>query len=170
MGLISRVSSRTYRESFFYKYYFMMDEDHTPANDNTAEYATYEDFLDSQISAYDLYYLEDEELARQLVELGYRGSGEILKREEFLARKKAAEASRVQKRNQQRRLAHQDPDIGEVWEFAKKDEFLAALAEREEANRNGRMTSIIFIRDRNSMNQEISGYIDYASRLKHDEF
>ena len=41
--------------------------------------SSYEDFLDSQITATDLYYLEDEELARQLVELGYRGSGEVLK-------------------------------------------------------------------------------------------
>ena len=79
-----------------------MDDEHAPANDNTAEYATYEDFLDSQISAYDLYYLEDEELARQLVELGYRGSGEVLKREEFLARKKAAEANRVHEVEQKR--------------------------------------------------------------------
>jgi hypothetical protein len=53
--------------------------------------------LDSQISPKDLYYLEDEDLARQLVELGYRGSGETLKREEFEARKKLAESSRFQK-------------------------------------------------------------------------
>ena len=87
-----------------------MDDDLNPANDNTAEYATYEDFLDSKISARDLYYLEDEELARQLVELGYNGSGGVLERGEFLQRKKAAEASRVQKRNQQRSLAYQNPD------------------------------------------------------------
>ena len=42
----------------------------------TTEFATYEDYLDSQITKTDLYYLEDQELARQLVELGYRGSGE----------------------------------------------------------------------------------------------
>merc|ERR1739848_148609 len=170
MGLISRVSSRTYRGIILAQLVSKMDDDLTPANDNTAEYATYEDFLDSQISAYDLYYLEDEELARQLVELGYRGSGEVLKREEFLARKKAAEASRVQKRNQQRRLAFQNQDTGETHEFTKHDAFLSALAEREEANRTGRMTSIVFIRDRNSRGQEISGYIDYASRLKHEDF
>jgi len=46
--------------------------------------------------------LQDEELARQLVELGYRGSGEVLKREEFEARKAAAEASRLSKRSQQK--------------------------------------------------------------------
>lgn len=48
--------------------------------------------------------------------------------------------------------------------------FLSALAEREEANRLAKMTSIIFIRDRNARGQEISGYIDYAHRLKTDDF
>ena len=146
-----------------------MDDDLAPGTDNTAEFATYEDFLDSQITAGDLYYLEDEELARQLVELGYRGSGEVLKRDEFQTRKRNAEQARVQKRNQQKRLAHQTED-GETHSFTVNDEFLSALAEREEANRNGRMTSIIFIRDKNFAGQEISGYIDYASRLKHEEF
>ena len=45
-------------------------------NSIVAEFSNYEDFLDSQITQQDLFYLEDEELARQLVELGYRGSGE----------------------------------------------------------------------------------------------
>lgn len=39
-----------------------------------------------------------------------------------------------------------------------------ALAEREENVRNGRLTTIIYIRDRNGRGQEISGYIDYAHR------
>ncbi|XP_072449714.1 cilia- and flagella-associated protein 299 isoform X3 [Chiloscyllium punctatum] len=51
-----------------------------------------------------------------------------------------------------------------------KDNFLIALAEREEANRSGRMASIIFIRDYNSHGQEISGYIDYSHRLKVEQF
>ncbi|XP_052316783.1 cilia- and flagella-associated protein 299 isoform X1 [Oncorhynchus keta] len=80
-----------------------MEEDNAAAAlDNiVTEFHTYEDFLDSQITSLDLYYLEDEELARQLVELGYRGSGEVLKREEFETRKAAAEASRLSKRSQQ---------------------------------------------------------------------
>jgi hypothetical protein len=41
-----------------------------------------------------------------------------------------------------------------------------ALAQREEAVRNGKLTTIVFIRDRNSKKQEISGYIDFAHRLK----
>ncbi|VDN08727.1 unnamed protein product [Dibothriocephalus latus] len=47
---------------------------------------------------------------------------------------------------------------------------LIALANREEANRNGKMSTIIFIRDKNQRNQEISGYIDYAHRLKTEDF
>ena len=46
------------------------------------------------------------------------------------------------------------------------DPFLAAMAQREEPNRDGKMTTIIFIRDKNSKGQEISGYIDLAHRLK----
>lgn len=77
-------------------------DDYLPVGlDNAvAQFNTYEEFLDSQITSTDLFYLEvvfeiswvvlqDEELARQLVELGYRGSGEIVKREDFNNRKKA---------------------------------------------------------------------------------
>jgi hypothetical protein len=31
----------------------------------------------------DLFYLEDQELARQLIEVGYHGKGEILTREQY---------------------------------------------------------------------------------------
>ncbi|XP_009636315.1 cilia- and flagella-associated protein 299 [Egretta garzetta] len=51
-----------------------------------------------------------------------------------------------------------------------KDNFLRALAEREEANRTGKISTIIFIRDRNSRRQEVSAYIDYAHRLATDDF
>ncbi|XP_056424919.1 cilia- and flagella-associated protein 299 [Hyla sarda] len=126
------------------------------------QFNTYEDFLDSQITSLDLFYLEDEELARQLVELGYRGSGEVLKREEFEARKAAAEASRLSQRTQQKILSSAGKEL--------KDNFLKELSIREEANRNGKMTSIIFIRDKNSQGQELSGYIDYSHRLKTEDF
>ncbi|XP_074849846.1 cilia- and flagella-associated protein 299 [Carettochelys insculpta] len=126
------------------------------------QFNTYDDYLDSQITTQDLFYLENEEMARQLVELGFRGSGEVLKREEFEARKAAAEASRLSERTQQKTLSSAGKEL--------KDGFLKALAEREEANRSGKMASIIFIRDRNSRGQEVSAYIDYAHRLKVDEF
>ncbi|XP_065910110.1 cilia- and flagella-associated protein 299-like isoform X2 [Dysidea avara] len=128
-----------------------------------SEFGTYQEFLDSQITRKDLFYLEDEELARQLVELGYRGSGEVLKRDEFEQRKQIAEASKLSRREQKTVLASAGKDL-------KGSVFLEALAEREEANRSGKMTTILFIRDRNSKGQEISGYIDYAHRLKSEDF
>uniref|UniRef100_A0A5K4EJY4 Cilia- and flagella-associated protein 299 n=1 Tax=Schistosoma mansoni TaxID=6183 RepID=A0A5K4EJY4_SCHMA len=71
-------------------------------DDAVAQFETYEDYLDSQITATDLFYLEDEEVARQLVELGYRGSGETLKREEFNSRKKALAEAMLAKEQQKK--------------------------------------------------------------------
>lgn len=45
----------------------MEDEVNQVVDGIVGEFSTYEDYLDSQISATDLYYLEDEDLARQLV-------------------------------------------------------------------------------------------------------
>jgi hypothetical protein len=47
-----------------------MAELDNPGVDSVTEFNTYEEYLDSHITAEDLYYLEDKELARQLVELG----------------------------------------------------------------------------------------------------
>ena len=57
------------------------------------------------------------------------------------------------------------------------DPFLVALAKREEALRNGRMTTILFIRDDPKENgkeskgkNQVSGYIDLADRMKTEDF
>ncbi|MCI4392743.1 hypothetical protein PGIGA_G00149410 [Pangasianodon gigas] len=126
------------------------------------EFLSYDEYLDSKITPLDLYYLEDEKLARQVVELGLRGTGEVWKREEFESRKAAAQASRLSKRSEQKTLASAGKEL--------KDNFLRALAEREEANRSGKNHTIIFIRDHSACGQEISGYIDYAHRLKCEDF
>ncbi len=52
--------------------------------DIVERYETYEDYLDSQLTTNDMAYLEDEEMARQLVELGYRGLGDTIRREVLL--------------------------------------------------------------------------------------
>ena len=109
------------------------------------------------------YYLEDEELARQLVELGYRGSGDTLKRDEFEARKRALRERGTQKANVPKQLASANKDLSQF-------PFLLALANREELVRNGKLTTIVFLRDRNGKGQEVSGYIDYAHRLKTENF
>jgi len=131
--------------------------------DSLEQYATYEDYLDSQISETDMYYLEDEDLARQLVELGYRGTGETLKRAEFEARKKAEKERHTQKTNVPKQLASAGKDLTGY-------SFLQNLEQREELVRNGKLTTIIFIRDKNHKGQEVSGYIDFAHRLKTEAF
>jgi hypothetical protein len=142
----------------------MADDDLAVGDSLVNDFESYEDYLDSQITETDIYYLEDEDLARQLVELGYRGSGETLKREEFMARKKAVEQARLNKlRTTPKALASAGKDVTGF-------PFLASLAEREEMVRNGKLTTIVFIRDKNAKGQEVSGYIDYAHRLKMESF
>lgn len=133
------------------------------AADSLDAYATYEDYLDDQVMPEDLYYLEDEDLARQLVELGYRGSGETLKREEFLAKKRAEREKNSHKSNVPKSLASANCDLSQY-------PLLQALANREELVRAGKLTSIIFLRAKNGAGQEVSGYIDFAHRLKSEPF
>ena len=140
-----------------------LDDSSALGLDTLEQFATYEDYLDSQVSETDMYYLEDEELARQLVELGYRGSGDTLKRDEFEARKRALRERGTQKANVPKQLASANKDLSQF-------PFLLALANREELVRNGKLTTIIFIRDKNSKGQEVSGYIDFAHRLKTENF
>jgi hypothetical protein len=128
------------------------------------QYADYESYLDAHMSEEDLFYLEDKELARQLIEVGYHGKSEILTREQFINRKKAIdEAKKNKEANQPKALSHAGCKFAD-------SPFLKALAEREELVRNGRMTTIIFIRDNTNCKNEISGYIDLAHRLKTDDF
>ncbi|XP_044053882.1 cilia- and flagella-associated protein 299 isoform X2 [Siniperca chuatsi] len=153
-------------------------------HDSITQFKVYEDYLDSKVTPMDLFYLKSRELARKLVEHGHKGT--VLSREEFEEKKAAAQAAEAAKSNtfynrsrpiqeshgdmerksllqcQSRTLASAGKEL--------KDNFLKALAEREEANRSGKMTSVIFIRDHNTLGQEVSGYIDYAHRLKTQDF
>ena len=127
-------------------------------------FATYEDYLDNQVTPVDMYYLENEQMARQLVELGYRGEGEILRREEFDARKEAMYVvSRSRANKKPKKLASAGKDLS-------KTPLLKALAQREEAVRTGKLATIIYVRDFNKKGHEISGYVDYAQRLRRTDF
>ena len=48
--------------------------------------------------------------------------------------------------------------------------FLQALAKREESLRNGRTTTILFIRNQEENKNEKSAYIDLAHRMKTEDF
>lgn len=135
-----------------------------------AAYEQFEDYLDANIYPEDLKFLESQELARQLVEIGYRGT-EALRREDFEAKRREYEQQQSKQSEVQAKLVLAYREAGfehpsELREYP----VLQALAEREEAIRNGKLTSILFIRDVNRRNQEISGYIDVAHRLKTEDF
>ncbi|XP_068536575.1 cilia- and flagella-associated protein 299 isoform X4 [Anas acuta] len=110
-------------------------------------FVSYEQYLEAQVTPRDLYYLESEEVARQLARLGFIGSKDVLQREEFEAQQAAAAA--LMASASQKLLASTGKEL--------KDNFLQALAEREEANRDGKLS-------------EVSAYIDYAYRLTTDDF
>uniref|UniRef100_M3Y563 Cilia- and flagella-associated protein 299 n=1 Tax=Mustela putorius furo TaxID=9669 RepID=M3Y563_MUSPF len=84
----------------------------------------------------------DESLARQLVELGYRGTGEVVRREEFEARKAAIEIARLAERTQKKTLTSAGKDL--------QDNFLKALAVREEDNRNGKVSLSLLVQSSKS--------------------
>lgn len=93
------------------------------------QYNTYEEYLNKFIEDKDRKYLEDIDLARQLVELGIHSKTQTLKKEQFYAKKRAiAEARRNQNKDKVRILRHQlvDPPV------YLNDEFLKTLAEKED--------------------------------------
>ena len=138
-------------------------EDSKEEKKDISKFVSYEEYLDSQIRAIDEFYLEDQELARELIQLGYRGSGETITREEFEKQKKDARNRKNDKSDKIKLLAHDGIDLS-------SKPFLQQLAHREELVRNGKLSTIIFIRDRNTKGQEVSGYIDYSHRLKTEDF
>lgn len=94
------------------------------------------------------------------MELGYRGTGEPLKREEFDARQRAADAARQTSQWHESELFSAGKDLSH-------SPFLSALARREHLNRCSSLATIIFIRlCMGSAKHEVSAYIDYAARLR----
>jgi len=131
--------------------------------DSIDRFTSYEDYLDSQITHQDRFYLEEDELARQLVEIGCR-KGEVLSREDFASRREAADnAKKARLQNVPKELASASKDLTDF-------PFLRYLACREGLVGSGKLSTIIFIRDKNAKGQEISGYIDYGHRLKTENF
>lgn len=98
-------------------------------DDALDEFETYEDYLNEFIDDKDRKYLEDIDLARQLVELGIHSKTQTLKKEQFYAKKKAIEEARKnQNKDKVRILTHTLVNPPTYLE----DEFLKALADRED--------------------------------------
>jgi Domain of unknown function (DUF4464) len=131
--------------------------------DPISSFTSYKAYVDSLVSEADRAYLEDPETQRALVELGFRGMGDTLKREEFDARKQSDRERHLHKELAPKSLAG-------VGKSLMGKPLLQALAAREELVRNGKLSTIIFIRDKNARGQEVSGYIDFGHRLKTDSW
>lgn len=137
--------------------------DDAPPTRNVADCQTFEDYLDLFVTEQDLFYLEDADNARQIVELGYKPNAkDFMSREEFEAEKKAALEGTTRTRKSAEEV------LSDGMSFAESP-FLYALQKREELVRNGKLSTIIFIRDIVN-GHEVSGYIDYFHRLKNDNF
>ena len=123
---------------------------------------SYAEFLDRFVTDEDRMYLEDEELARDVKELYAVNKGEIRSKADFDRKKKEIEEANREEDNKERPLFSIDMNY-------RKGSFLDQLKERESEVRNGRKSTIIFIRYKDKKGKETSAYIDYRERLKNDE-
>lgn len=116
-----------------------------------------------------------------------------MKREEFEERRQQAEISRQRTmRSPEKRLVSAGKDVSDypllqvrclinLWgcltiEYLDSMHLHAfmlngmqALAKREEALRSAKLATIVFIRDRNARDQEVSGYIDMGHRFNTED-
>ncbi len=123
---------------------------------------TYADYLDRFVTKEDLIYLEDEELARDVKELYAVNKGEIRSKADFDRKKREIELLNREDDSKERPLFSLNMNY-------KKGSFLDQLQERESEVRNGRKSTIIFIRYKDKKGKETSAYIDYRERLKSDD-
>jgi hypothetical protein len=123
---------------------------------------TYAEFLDRFVTDEDRMYLEDEELARDVKELYAVNKGEIRSKADFERKKKEIEDMNREEDTKERPLFSLNMTY-------RKGSFLDQLQERESEVRNGRKSTIIFIRYKDKKGKETSAYIDYRERLKNDE-
>ncbi|CCW66680.1 unnamed protein product [Phytomonas sp. Hart1] len=128
---------------------------------NILDFASYEEYLDQQVTPEDLFYLEDREAARRVVELGYKGK-DFLSRDEF-------EAARLIARHGPEKRRESAEAILSATRRLEPGTLLDAIAKREELVRTGKLATILFIRDYVN-GQEVSAYIDLAHRFITDNF
>lgn len=123
----------------------------------------YYEFLSEFIKPEDRMYLEDEDLARDVKELYEINKGDIKSKADFDRKKQELEMLGKVDESKEKPLFSQ----GKTFE---KGTFLYELASREQEVRNGRKSTIIFIRYKDQYGKENSAYIDYRERLKNDNF
>jgi len=137
-------------------------EDDFDNMEDISNIASYAEFLDRFVTDEDRMYLEDEELARDVKELYAVNKGEIRSKADFERKKRELESMNREEETKERPLFSLDMNY-------RKGSFLDQLKERESEVRNGRKSTIIFIRYKDKKGKETSAYIDFRERLKNDE-
>ena len=103
-------------------------------------FETYEEYLDTFISNDDIIYLGEEEIARVIVELGYRSSG-TLSREKFFQTKAELSAARnISNKQEVDSEGRQEPG-GQN----KADVLLEVIRERFPSNLDNSLNTILFL-------------------------
>lgn len=128
-----------------------------------SNFKNYYEFLGDFIKKEDRMYLEDEDLARDVKELYDINKGDIKNESDFIQKKLEIEMRGYIDENKEKPLFSQDKDFP-------AGTFLYELAIREQEVRNGRKSTILFIRYKDTNGKEYSAYIDYRERLKNDNF
>lgn len=121
------------------------------------QFSTYDEYLDSLVTPVDLCYLRSTPVARQIVQLGYRCTGETLDKDSFHRRLKAVKDLL---------FPICEPYVLSSECITPTDALQQELAFRERPNRLGILSTIIFLRHFNNFKFEVSGYIDFQHRLQ----
>ncbi|GIX95008.1 cilia- and flagella-associated protein 299 [Caerostris extrusa] len=101
---------------------------------------------------------QDKDMCRELLVLGYHSEQENYFRDIFDEKKAQRAAETEYQRSIEMRKCAQ--------ELSTSCQLMQALASREEDNLSGCLSTIIFVRDVNEKGEEVSAYMDYAHRLK----
>lgn len=147
----------------------MEDVEVDHASEALAAFDSYEAYLSSFVTAVDRRFLQSEELARQLIEVGINPRTNLLSQEDFCRLKERAERRRAQSNYRVVRPACGDfpPKV------IAAEPFFAALAAREEQLLDERLSTVLFLRavlQVKDKQVETSAYIDLADRLTHENF
>lgn len=135
----------------------MDDEDRDIPDFNKLK--TYEDYLNTKIDDDDRYFLEEDELCRDVKDLYAVNKGEIKSKEDFLKKKKEYEDRNKEVDTKEKKPFSQ----GKTYS---PDSLLYELQQREVDVKNARKSTIIFIRYKESKYKETSAYIDFRERLR----
>ncbi|XP_070158115.1 cilia- and flagella-associated protein 299 [Polyergus mexicanus] len=135
----------------------------TDSDRRLLDFENYEEYLDSLVSPVDIYYVRSSKTARQLAELGYRCTGEILSKRSFYRRLRIVKNLLFP--------VHR-PYVLTCEYVTPAGRLMEELSLRERSNRLGYTSTIVFVRHfATKLRQfEESAYIDFGDRLKSENW